>query len=232
MDLPELTIANVESYFKSIREKASHEKKLQMRVNSPYPLIRKKYPEEGHKQGWKNPLSWWAKKPKIPMKIIYHIHGGGFISMSSFIHQTYTRIWANNLNVPIISVDYGKAPEYPFPNGLHDCFEGYMWMLYCFRQIFEFEPTQVILVGDSAGGNLVAALANLLIKLNIQPPNGLVLVYPALNLNYENYTPSLLTSLNDMILPHTFLKICLQSYLPSDCDPLNDPLVSPIAASA
>lgn len=30
--------------------------------------------------------------------------------MSSFVHQTYTRIWANNLKVPIISVDYGKAP--------------------------------------------------------------------------------------------------------------------------
>ena len=45
--------------------------------------------------------------------------------------------------------------------------------------------------------------------MNLKPPDGIVLVYPALNLNYNNYTPSLLTSLNDMILPHTFLKICL-----------------------
>lgn len=42
--------------------------------------------------------------------------------MSSYIHQIYTRIWANNLKVPIISVDYGKAPEHPFPQGLYDCF--------------------------------------------------------------------------------------------------------------
>ena len=62
-------------------------------------------------------------------------------------------------------------------------------------------------------------------------PDGLVLVYPALNLNYNNYTPSLLTSLNDMILPHTFLKICLESYLKGDLHPESDPLVSPIQAS-
>ena len=58
----------------------------------------------------KSLTSWFKKSNEVPETIIYHIHGGGFISMSSFIHQTYSRIWANNLNVPIISVDYGKAP--------------------------------------------------------------------------------------------------------------------------
>jgi hormone-sensitive lipase len=62
---------------------------------------------------------------------------------------------------------------------------------------------------------LVAALTTLLIDWNLRPPDGIVLVYPALNLNYYDYTPSLLTALNDMILPHTFLKICLKSYLPN-----------------
>ncbi len=47
---------------------------------------------------------------ETPKAVIFHIHGGGFISMSSFIHQTYTRKWANELKVPIVSVDYGKAP--------------------------------------------------------------------------------------------------------------------------
>lgn len=153
------------------------------------------------------------KTGDAPTSIIYHIHGGGFISMSSYIHQIYTRVWANNLKVPIISVDYGKAPEHPFPQGLYDCFEGYMWILHCYRQVFDAEPHKIILVGDSAGGNLVAALTNMLLKMNIRAPDGIVMVYPALNLNYHNYTPSLLTALNDMILPHSFLKICLKAYL-------------------
>jgi hormone-sensitive lipase len=84
-------------------------------------------------------------------------------------------------------------------------------------------------VGDSAGGNLVASLVNLLIDMKLRIPDGIALVYPALNLNYYDYSPSLLTALNDMILPHTFLKICLKSYLK---DPRFKPdenyLVSPI----
>ena len=105
-----------------------------------------------------------------------------------------------------------------------------MWTLYQFRQIFHAEPIKVILVGDSAGGNLVAALTNLLIKNKLKIPDGICLVYPALNLNYNNYTPSLLTALDDMILPHTFLKICLSSYIKSGNSPESDPLLSPIVA--
>ena len=85
------------------------------------------------------------------------------------------------------------------------------------------------MVGDSAGGNLVASLTNLLIKSNLRIPDGVVMVYPALNLNYYDYSPSLLTALNDLILPHTFLKICLKSYLQDpQFKPEKDYLVSPI----
>lgn len=172
------------------------------------------------KQGVDSIKNKFAKVNEAPRAVIFHIHGGGFISMSSFIHQAYTRNWANSLNVPIVSVDYAKAPEHPFPQGLADCLEAYLWTLRVLHQLYEFEPVKVILVGDSAGGNLVAALTNVLISWGIRKPDGIVLVYPALNLNYYDYSPSLLTALNDMILPHTFLKICLKSYL-------QDPAIKP-----
>jgi len=70
-----------------------------------------------------------------------------------------------------------------------------------------------VVVGDSAGGNLSAALVNLLIMWDLPRPAGLVLVYPALSLNLSEYTPSLLTALNDLILPHTFLKLCQKAYV-------------------
>jgi hormone-sensitive lipase len=94
-----------------------------------------------------------------------------------------------------------------------------MWVLNCFKQVYDIDPPRIIIVGDSAGGNLVAALTTLLIKLNLRKPDGICLVYPALNLNYHSYTPSLLTSLNDLILPHTFLKVCLKAYLKDGVDP-------------
>lgn len=104
-----------------------------------------------------------------------------------------------------------------------------MWLRFVFRQVYNCEVEKVIIVGDSAGGNLAAALTTLLIEWNLPKPDGLVLVYPALNLNINDYTPSLLHALNDMILPHTFLKLCLRAYIKDkNFNPLNDSLISPI----
>jgi acetyl esterase/lipase len=54
--------------------------------------------------------------------IIFHVHGGGFVSMQSGSHQTYLRTWANKTEIPIFSVDYWLAPEYPYPLPLNDVF--------------------------------------------------------------------------------------------------------------
>ena len=41
--------------------------------------------------------------------------------MSSNSHQNYTRIWANELDIPIFSVDYRLSPQNKFPDALNDC---------------------------------------------------------------------------------------------------------------
>lgn len=53
--------------------------------------------------------------------LVIHIHGGGFVAMSSGSHQNYTRVWANDLKLPIFSIDYKLAPQYAFPEALNDC---------------------------------------------------------------------------------------------------------------
>lgn len=52
-------------------------------------------------------------------------------------------------------------------------------------------------MGDSAGGNLVAALTILIIKEKARIPEGILLAYPALNLDRNFYTPSMLWSIDD-----------------------------------
>lgn len=60
--------------------------------------------------------------------IVLHFHGGGFVAMSSNIHQNYTRRFANELNVPVFSVDYRLSPEHPFPAAVDDCWQVYYWI--------------------------------------------------------------------------------------------------------
>jgi len=65
----------------------------------------------------------------ISDSLIFHIHGGGFISMSSRCHENYTRRWAIQTSVPVLSVDYRLAPEFPYPAGLDDVWQAYVWTI-------------------------------------------------------------------------------------------------------
>lgn len=86
---------------------------------------------------------------------------------------------------------------------------------------------KVILVGDSAGGNLILGVTLKAIHSNFKVPDGLILCYPALNLSLNTFNPSHLISLEDLILPYSFLKICLELYV-AEGDPDRDPFLSPI----
>ncbi|CAD8120853.1 unnamed protein product [Paramecium sonneborni] len=133
--------------------------------------------------------------------------------------------------VPIFSIDYRKAPENPYPFGLDDCWQAYMFIINYIDRYFNIKPNKVVLVGDSAGGNLVAALTVQIIKSGARIPDGILMAYPALLLDIKQFTPSLLISLNDPLLHHTVLKLCISSYVPQQFDAKLDPLISPSIAS-
>jgi hormone-sensitive lipase len=133
--------------------------------------------------------------------------------MSSGSHQTYTRVWANDTGIPIFSVDYRLAPASAFPAALNDVWQVYYWIVENAEAFLGIKPEKIILVGDSAGGNLVAAVTLMAIKRNYRVPDGLIMCYPALSLCKELFTPSLLLSVDDPILPYPFLKMCIDSYI-------------------
>ena len=67
--------------------------------------------------------------------VIFHVHGGGFISQTSKSHLDYLHQWSKQLNVPIVSVDYSLAPEAAYPRALEEVFYCYCWMLNNFNKI-------------------------------------------------------------------------------------------------
>ena len=76
--------------------------------------------------------------------------------MSSRSHQTYLRRWANQLKVPLFCIDYRLAPEHPYPAAIDDCWQAYNWIINYVHKFFNVNPLKIILVGDSAGGNLIS----------------------------------------------------------------------------
>jgi acetyl esterase/lipase len=110
--------------------------------------------------------------------LIIHIHGGGFIAMSASSHENYTRKWVNSLEVPLISIDYRLAPAHPYPYALDDVYQAYMWIINYAEDILKIKLDKIILVGDSAGGNLCLSLCYFLIYHNKRLPTALFLAYP------------------------------------------------------
>jgi hormone-sensitive lipase len=73
----------------------------------------------------------------------------------------------------------------------------YFWLVLNSETKFGIKPEKIILVGDSAGGNLVAACTIFAINRGFRVPDGLILAYPALSLSKLRFTPSLLLSIDD-----------------------------------
>jgi hormone-sensitive lipase len=171
------------------------------------------------------------EKPlKRARKVIFHIHGGGFISQSSQSHQMATCMWTNELKVPVFSVDYRLAPQNPFPDGLDDVWQAYNWLLSNHEDL-GIKLKKIVVVGDSAGGNLSVVLAIKSALERIKIPDGLLLVYPAVYLDDKLIKKSLFRCFDDDVVPYSFLKICKDLYLQDETfKPSEDFMISPLMA--
>ncbi|HKP04709.1 MAG TPA: alpha/beta hydrolase [Chthoniobacterales bacterium] len=117
----------------------------------------------------------WISDPKAAAsnRIIYYLHGGGYISGSAKTGRPLTAPLARQMGVRIFTIDYRLAPEHRFPAGLEDVVAGYRWLLET-----GIEPRNISVMGDSAGGGLTLALAMKLRDSRMPLPAGLVCLSP------------------------------------------------------
>lgn len=167
------------------------------------------------------------KKAARPDTAIFFIGGGGFIASTESLQETFLRDYCKNLNCTIYEFHYKLAPEYKYPHQLHEMLETYLGLVFYYKHYLGIELKKIVLMGDSAGGNLVMGLTNLLILLKQRVPDLLMLVYPATNLNENRFTPSLLNSFNERLLYFTILEKCLTHYIDGSFNPQKDWMLSP-----
>jgi hormone-sensitive lipase len=144
-------------------------------------------------------------------RIIVHLHGGGFISLSSRSSQTFTRRWATELRVPVFSIDYRLVPEEVFPSALEDCYSAYLFITQNLSSHMNIKPKKIMLVGEGSGGNLALALVGLLLKNKKQIPHTVILMYPEADLR-EDFSPSRLNGLDNCQLFPTLMMLCHRAY--------------------
>ena len=92
----------------------------------------------------------------LPLVVFYH--GGGWVLCSVETHDGTARALAAASGAAVLSVDYRLAPECPFPGPLDDCHDALDWAVAHAAEL-GIDPTRLALAGDSAGGNLAAAVA-------------------------------------------------------------------------
>ncbi|XP_012924075.2 hormone-sensitive lipase isoform X4 [Heterocephalus glaber] len=142
--------------------------------------------------------------------LVVHIHGGGFVAQTSKSHEPYLKTWAQELGVPIISIDYSLAPEAPFPRALEECFFAYCWAIkHC--ALLGSTGERICLAGDSAGGNLCFTVSLRAAAYGVRVPDGIMAAYPATMLQ-SAASPSRLLSLMDPLLPLSVLSKCVSAY--------------------
>lgn len=131
---------------------------------------------------------------KTQEKIVMSFPGGGFVSMSPREHDDAHMSWAKKLQVPILSINYKKAPEYVYPYAIYECFDAYKEVMLSKGAVLNLGMGRIrksALVGDSAGGNYVAAVMLMLLEnqseSQIPLPSGLVLIYPFLDFNITSW---------------------------------------------
>ncbi|KAI0675288.1 alpha/beta-hydrolase [Trametes maxima] len=123
--------------------------------------------------------------------LILDFPGGGFVSMTPEHHEERLRAWAVRTGKPVLSIDYGKAPEYPYPFSIDECFDVYRVLVETSGMVIGMSGRElnIICTGDSAGAHIAVCVMFKILEtqMNLPHPLALVLNYAALDFNFTSW---------------------------------------------
>ncbi|HPU13223.1 MAG TPA: alpha/beta hydrolase [Aeromicrobium sp.] len=157
---------------------------------------------------------------KPPAGAITYFHGGGWVVGSLDSTDSVCRYLAAHTDFAVVSVDYRLAPEHPFPAAVHDAVDAFRWV----RDQGAWGDL-VAVAGDSAGGNLAAAVCAVTLNNAAGPPDYQLLFFPVTDLSTKH--PSYELFSDGFFLTEKQMDWYRGHYLSTDEDAIN-PLASPL----
>jgi acetyl esterase len=159
-----------------------------------------------------------------PSGLLVYYHGGGFSVGSRISHDPVARYLAKHAGVRVLSVDYRRAPENPFPAAAEDAIAAFE---YAHRTATDLgaDPDRIAVGGDSAGGNLAAVTAQQAVRRGGAVPAFQLLVYPPTDISARRPSRDLFAK--GFTFSDQNFRWALGNYVPPGTD-LTDPRLSPL----
>jgi acetyl esterase len=161
-----------------------------------------------------------------PLPALVYMHGGGWTIGSIDSHDSVTASLAADTPCVVISVDYARAPENPFPAAMEDCKSAVSWT-FANASSLGINPEAIAVGGDSAGGNLSAAMT-LAFRSGPERIRGQLLIYPAVDVDFSR--PTFISEANAPYMTAQEMIWFWKQYCPTD-ESRKDPLAVPMRES-
>lgn len=178
------------------------------------------------------PVRVQLPRQRLHSDVLLFMHGGGWVTGDIESYTPACAALADATGRVVLSVDYRLAPENPFPAGFEDCLRVAEVLLREPGLLDLTDASQIVLIGDSAGGNLTAAVSLRLRELGLPMTARQILLYPA---TWYDHDPA--TSPFDSVREYgTGLRLTalevqqyMQLYQPS-AEARRQPLIAPLLA--
>ncbi len=181
-------------------------------------------------QGREIPVKIFRPNVSSGFKILLFFHGGGWVTGNTGSYSYICANMANETGYMVVSVDYSLAPEFPYPAGVEDCY--YVTRdIFTDHSLFQAKPEEIVLIGDSAGGNLAAAVSLMARDRGEFLPDKQILIYP---ITYHDHSenspyPSVRVNGSGYLMTSKRISEYMDLYLSREEDRLS-PYVAPLLA--
>lgn len=163
----------------------------------------------------------WHRPAEAAAGVMLYLHGGGFVLGGANTHRALVSHLAQQARMVVVAIDYRRSPEHPFPAARDDALRAYQALL-----DGGHSPNQIVIAGDSAGGNLSLITGLRLREVGLPQPAAYVCFSPVTDFTGTHlHTPLA----GDALIHPAWLAQALALYVPNGLA-RDDPALSPVFA--